>query len=86
MASIPIALAVFALVLAIVFGAYWMLIVRPETGERQSIRQRLRAPRKLRLLKKLEKDQEKLSAVGGVDAVLGCRHLCSGSLLSPGYR
>jgi tight adherence protein B len=71
MASIPVALAVFALVLAIVLGAYFTLIVRPETGERQSIRQRLRAPRKHRLLKKLEKDQEKLSAVGGVDAVLG---------------
>jgi tight adherence protein B len=70
MESLPITAAVFALVLAIVFGGYWMAVVRPETGERQSIRQRLRAPRKNRLLKKLEKEQEKLSAVGGVDAVL----------------
>jgi tight adherence protein B len=71
MESIPVAAAVFALVIAIIFGGYWMAIVRPETGERQSIRQRLRAPRKSRLLKKLEKEQEKLSSVGGVDAVLG---------------
>ena len=71
MESLPIAVSVFALVVAIIFGGYWMAVVRPETGERQSIRQRLRAPRKNRLLKKLEKEQEKLSAVGGVDAVLG---------------
>jgi tight adherence protein B len=70
MESLPIAVSVFALVVAIIFGGYWMAVVRPETGERQSIRQRLRAPRKHRLLKKLEKEQEKLSAVGGVDAVL----------------
>ena len=71
MESLPIAVSVFALVVAIIFGGYWMAVVRPETGERQSIRQRLRAPRKSRLLKKLEKEQEKLSAVGGIDAVLG---------------
>src|SRR5918993_2410601 len=71
MESLPIAVSVFALVIAIIFGGYWMAIVRPESGERQSIRQRLRAPRKNRLLKKLEKEQEKLSSVGGVDAVLG---------------
>jgi tight adherence protein B len=70
MESLPIAAAVFALVVAIIFGAYWMVIVRPETGERQSVRQRLRAPRKHRLLAKLEKEQDKLSAVAGVDAVL----------------
>ena len=70
MESLPVAAAVFALVIAIIFGGYWMAVVRPETGERQSIRQRLRAPRKHRLLKKLEKNQEKLSSVGGVDAVL----------------
>ena len=71
MESLPIAVSVFALVIAIIFGGYWMAVVRPETGEQRSIRQRLRAPRKHRLLKKLEKDKEKLSSVGGVDAVLG---------------
>ena len=66
----PIAIAVFAVVLAIVVGAYWLLIVRPESGERESIQKRLRQPRKIRLLAKLEKDREKLSAVGSVDTLL----------------
>jgi tight adherence protein B len=66
----PIAIAVFGVVLAIVLGAYWVLIVRPESGERESIQKRLRQPRKIRLLAKLEKDPEKLSAVGSVDSVL----------------
>ena len=66
----PIAIGVFAVVLAIVLGAYWVLIVRPESGERESIHKRLRQPRKIRLLAKLEKDPEKLSAVGSVDTVL----------------
>jgi tight adherence protein B len=65
-----IAIAVFGAVLAIVLGAYWVLIVRPESGERESIQKRLRQPRKIRLLAKLEKDPEKLSAVGSVDTVL----------------
>ena len=46
----PIAIGVFAAVLAIVLGAYWVLIVRPESGERESIQKRLRQLRKIRLL------------------------------------
>lgn len=65
-----IALAVFGAVLAIILGAYWVLIVRPEAGERDSIQKRLRQPRSIRLLAKLEKNPEKLSTVGSVDAVL----------------
>jgi tight adherence protein B len=65
-----IALGVFGAVLAIILGAYWVAVVRPESGERQSIRERLRKPRAVRLLAKLEKDQGKLSRVGVVDAVL----------------
>src|SRR5688500_15603890 len=65
-----IAIAVFAVVLAIVLGAYWLLIVRPESGERESIQKRLRQPRSIRLLEKLEKDPEKLRAVGSVETVL----------------
>ena len=72
-----IALAVFGAVLAIILGTYWFVIVRPETGERDSIQKRLRQPRSIRLLAKLEKDPEKLSAVGSVDAVLGTIVLCS---------
>ena len=66
----PIAIAVFAVVLGIVLGAYWLLIVRPESGERETIQKRLRQPRKIRLLAKLEKDPERLSAVSSVDTVL----------------
>ncbi|HEX6314959.1 MAG TPA: type II secretion system F family protein [Gemmatimonadaceae bacterium] len=65
-----IALAVFGAVLAIIVGTYWVAVVRPEEGERQTIRQRMRVPRRMRLLAKLEKDPEKLSAVDWVDALL----------------
>jgi len=66
----PIALAVFGIVLAFVLGAYWIAIVRPESAERQSIQKRMRQPRSIRLLAKLEKTPEKLSAVGSVESVL----------------
>ena len=66
----PIALGVFGAVLAIILGAYWVLIVRPESGERDDLQKRLRRPRSSRLLAKLEKAPEKLSAVGTVDTVL----------------
>ena len=65
-----IALGVFVLVLAIVLGTYWAVVVRPESGERESVKRRLKAPRKIRLLAKLEKDKESLSAVGAIDAAL----------------
>jgi tight adherence protein B len=65
-----IAVGVFVFVLAIVFGAYWVAVVHPETGEVQTVRKRLRAPRAIRLLGKLEKDREALSHVGVVDAAL----------------
>ena len=66
-----IALAVFGIVLAIVLGAYWVAIVRPETEDRQAIRKRMKQPRSIRLLAKLEKDPTKLSSVGPIDALLG---------------
>ena len=66
-----VALAVFAIVLAIVLGAYWVAIVRPETEDRQTIHKRLKQPRSIRLLAKLEKDPTKLSSVGPIDAILG---------------
>lgn len=65
-----IALGVFIVVLAFVFGTYWVVIVRPETGERQTVRKRLRPTRAVRLLAKLEKDRDALSSVGVVDALL----------------
>jgi len=66
-----VAVVVFAVVLAIVVGAYWVAIVRPESAERQTLKKRMRQPRSIRLLAKLEKDPEKLSSVGPIDAVLG---------------
>ena len=66
----PIAIGVFVIVIAIVFGAYWFVIVRPESEDRQTIRKRIRQPRSIRLLAKLEKDPTKLSSVGPIDAVL----------------
>ena len=65
-----IALTVFGVVLAIILGTYWVAVVRPESGERESIQKRLRRPRSVRLLAKLEKQQEKLSGGGSVDSVL----------------
>ena len=66
-----VAVVVFVVVLAIVVGAYWFAIVRPESAERQTLKKRMRQPRSIRLLAKLEKDPEKLSSVGPIDAVLG---------------
>ena len=65
-----IALSVFGVVLAIILGIYWVAIVRPESGARESIQKRLRRPRSVRLLAKLEKQQERLSGGGSVDALL----------------
>jgi tight adherence protein B len=65
-----VAFAVFAVVLAIIFGAYWFVVVAPESGERRSIRKRLRPVRANRLLAKLEKERETLSSVGALDAAL----------------
>jgi tight adherence protein B len=65
-----VAVAVFAVVLAIIFGAYWFVVVAPETGERETVRKRLRPVRATRLLAKLEKERETFSSVDALDAAL----------------
>jgi tight adherence protein B len=65
-----IAVGVFVFVLLIVLGAYWVAVVRPETDDAQSVRKRLRAPRVIRLLGKLEKNRETLSSLSAIDAAL----------------
>jgi tight adherence protein B len=63
----------FVLVLAIIFGAYFLFIVRPEGQEQQQVRRRLKAeagvaPDRLKLLRAVKGSQ--LSSIGAVRAVL----------------
>jgi tight adherence protein B len=62
----------FVLVLAIVYGVYWVFIERGEGEERTALRKRLRRPtQKSKLEAALLKDQDRLSDVGAFDKVLG---------------
>lgn len=66
-----IALAVFALVLGVVFGSYWFFVVGPEEREEREVRRRLRPsmPKALQSAS-LAKARERLSAVGVLDRLL----------------
>lgn len=74
----------FALVLAIVFGAYWFLIAEPEEREQRSLRRRLRAEdpslaRKKTAAIKLLRQEAALSNIGTLNDVLKS----AGSVLDP---
>jgi tight adherence protein B len=60
----------FALVLAIVLGAYWAFVVRPEQLVERKVRGRLKAPRGQNLRVTLVKARERLSGIGSLDATL----------------
>jgi tight adherence protein B len=60
----------FALVLAIVLGAYWAFVVRPEQLVEHKVRGRLKAPRGQNLRVTLVKARERLSGIGSLDATL----------------
>ena len=65
-----IAVAVFIAVLGIVFGAYWLLIVRPEQQQSGAVRRRLRRPGVRVAKTEIGKSDEPLSAVDLLDTVL----------------
>jgi tight adherence protein B len=65
--------AVFAVVLAIILGAYWFFVLNPEMSEEHALRKRLHAdvlpanaPKRLRLTRK----DQPLSSVSGLNRVL----------------
>ena len=63
--------AVFVAVLGIVFGAYWLLIVRPEQQESGAVRRRLRGTRPRIVKAEIGKADERLSTVGALDNAIG---------------
>src|SRR5690349_1186581 len=62
--------AVFFLVLGIVYGAYWLLIVRPEQQQSGAVRRRLRGTRVRVAKAEIGKSDEPLSTVGALDTAL----------------
>lgn len=62
-------LAVFALMVAIVLGAYWVFVVRPEEQEERLLRGRLKAGKRV-LGPSVVRPADKLSAVGRLDSAL----------------
>jgi tight adherence protein B len=65
-----VVVTVFFAVLAIVFGAYWLLIVRPEQQQSGAVRRRLRGTRVRVAKADIGKSDEPLSTVGALDAAL----------------
>lgn len=65
-----VVVGVFFGVLLIVFGAYWLVILRPEQQESGAVRRRLRGSRPRIAKADIGKTSEPLSRVGPLDAVL----------------
>jgi tight adherence protein B len=66
----PIAAAVFALVVTVVLGGYWLFVIRLEDREERELRKRLKTRRTSVFGPAVVKAQEKLSVLGPLDAVL----------------
>jgi tight adherence protein B len=60
-----VAVVTFILVVALVFGSYWLLVVRPEEREHGTLSRRLRQPQRREAAARLglERQAEKLSAI-----------------------
>src|SRR5688572_4984900 len=66
-----IALAVFAVVLGTILGAYWFFVARVEEQSERDLLRRLKMPRTSKLEKTdLAKARERLSSVGSLDRLL----------------
>ena len=65
-----VVLAVFVAVLALVFGAYWLFIVRPEQQQSGAVRRRLKGTRVRVAKADIGKADEPLSAVDLLDTLL----------------
>lgn len=71
----------FVVILAIVLGAYFLFVVRPEQDERTKLlrRAKLSAP-EVAAVTQLEREKSRLSAVGAVERLLSQAHGVSGPL------
>lgn len=65
-----IAVAVFALTLALILGGYWMFVLRLEDADARALRKRLKTPRIAKAIQPMVRDRERLSAVGAIDTLL----------------
>jgi tight adherence protein B len=65
-----IILAVFAATFGIVAGAYWLFVLRPEDAELATVRRRLRTRAPRLALAPVVKAEERLSAVGPLNAAM----------------
>jgi len=71
---------IFVMVLAIIFGAYWIFILRPEQVAEQKVRARLKGQQHTAVLRtSLLKARERLSNIGSLDSTLSRR----GDALAP---
>jgi tight adherence protein B len=70
---------IFLMVLAIIFGAYWIFILRPEQVAEQRVRARLKGQHKDVIRTSLLKARERLSNIGSLDSTLAK----SGDALEP---
>ena len=61
---------IFVLVLAIVFGAYWLFVLLPEQNAEQKVRARLKGQRSEAIRTSILKARERLSGIGSLDATL----------------
>jgi tight adherence protein B len=77
MAAAPV--IIFLLVLAIIYGAYWAFVLRPEQIAEQKVRARLKGQRNDVLRTSLLKARERLSSIGSLDTTLAK----SGDALAP---
>lgn len=74
-----IAVFIFIIVLGIIFGAYWLFILRPEHVAEQAVRARLKTQRSTNVRASIVKARERLSVVHVVDLALSR----SGDLIKP---
>jgi tight adherence protein B len=66
-----IAVLTFAVIVALVFGSYWLLVVRPEQREQGDLSKRLRQTTRREAVRlSLEKEAERLSAIGPLNLLL----------------
>ena len=66
----PITIAVFALILAIILGTYWLFVLRVEDQEDQALKRRLKSARIPRDKTGFVKARENLSSVDALDKLL----------------
>lgn len=72
--------AVFAAVVAAVFGGYWFFVLLPETRETASFRRRLKSEDPVQAQVRLLKQTKALSDIGGLNALLVQFEALSGPL------